>query len=327
MALIESPSLAYMDRKRWCLACNDGRSAGLRMTRVMNKKNILRFGLPKGSLQEATLQKMAKAGFNISVSSRSYIPYVDDPELEMRLIRAQEISRYVEHGFLDCGITGHDWVLENGSKVHEVGEFQFNKATRQTAKWVLAVPEDSRIKSVKDLNGKRIATELVNSTRKYLRRHKVKAEVEFSWGATEMKAHELVDAIVDITETGSSLRANKLRVVDTLLTSTPRLIANHDAWKDPWKRKKIETLALLLKGALEAESKVGLKMNVARKHLPALLKALPALRNPTISHLSQEGWVAVETIIDEPVVREIIPALKAAGAEGIIEYPLNKVVY
>jgi len=294
---------------------------------MKNKSKILRFGLPKGSLQDATLQKMAKAGYNISVSSRSYIPYVDDPELEIRLIRAQEISRYVEHGYLDCGITGYDWVQENGSKVHQVGEFQFNKATRQTARWVLAVPEDSPIKSIKDLAGKRIATELVNSTRKYLRKHKVKAEVEFSWGATEMKAHELVDAIVDITETGSSLRANKLRIVDTLLSSTPRLIANHDSWKDAWKRKKIETLALLLKGALEAESKVGLKMNISEKNLPGLLKALPALRNPTISHLSQPGWVAVETIIDEPVVRELIPALKAAGAEGIIEYPLNKVVY
>ena len=294
---------------------------------MKNTKKILRFGLPKGSLQEATLQKMAKAGYNISVSSRSYIPYVDDPELEIRLIRAQEISRYVEHGYLDCGITGYDWVQENGSKVHQVGEFQFNKATRQTARWVLAVPEDSPIKSIKDLAGKRIATELVNSTRKYLRKHKVKAEVEFSWGATEMKAHELVDAIVDITETGSSLRANKLRIVDTLLSSTPRLIANHGSWKDTWKRKKIETLSLLLKGALEAESKVGLKMNISQKNLPGLLKALPALRNPTISHLSQEGWVAVETIIDEPVVRELIPALKAAGAEGIIEYPLNKVVY
>ena len=294
---------------------------------MKDTKKILRFGLPKGSLQEATLQKMAKAGYNISVSSRSYIPYVDDPELEIRLIRAQEISRYVEHGYLDCGITGYDWVQENGSKVHQVGEFQFNKATHRTARWVLAVPEDSSIKTVKDLAGKRIATELVNSTRKYLRKHKVKAEVEFSWGATEMKAHELVDAIVDITETGSSLRANKLRIVDTLLSSTPRLIANHDSWKNEWKRKKIETLALLLKGALEAESKVGLKMNVSEKNLPGLLKALPALRNPTISHLSQKGWVAVETIIDEPVVRELIPALKAAGAEGIIEYPLNKVVY
>lgn len=293
----------------------------------MNKNAVLRFGLPKGSLQEATLEKMAKAGFNISVSSRSYIPYVDDPELEIRLIRAQEISRYVEHGYLDCGITGHDWIQENSSKVHEVGVFQFNKATRQTARWVLAVPENSPIKTVKDLKGKRIATELVKMTRKYLRKHKVKAEVEFSWGATEMKAHELVDAIVDITETGSSLRANKLRIVDTLLESTPRLITNHESWKHPWKRRKVETLALLLKGALEAEAKVGLKMNISRQNLAALLKSLPALRNPTISNLSLEGWVAVETIIDEHVVRELIPALKAAGAEGIIEYPLNKVVY
>ena len=293
----------------------------------MKKKQVLRFGLPKGSLQEATIEKMGKAGFNISVSSRSYIPYVDDEELEIRLIRAQEISRYVDHGYLDCGITGYDWIQENGSKVHEVSELQFNKATRQTARWVLAVPENSPIQSVKDLKGKRIATELVNQTKKYLRQHKVKAEVEFSWGATEMKAHELVDAIVDITETGSSLRANKLRIVDTLLSSTPRLIANHTAWQDSWKRRKIETLALLLKGALEAETKVGLKMNIAQKNLDNLLRALPALRNPTISGLSQAGWVAVETIIDEHIVRELIPALKAAGAEGIIEYPLNKVVY
>jgi len=287
----------------------------------------LRLGLPTGSLQEAAIEKMAKAGFNVSVSSRSYIPYVDDEELEIRLIRAQEISRYVEHGFLDCGITGYDWIQENGSKVYEVGEFLFSKATRQPARWVLCVPEDSPVKSVKDLEGKRIATEVVNLTKKYLRKHKVKAEVEFSWGATEVKAHELVDAIVEITETGSSLRANKLRIVDTLLTSTPRLIANHDAWLDHWKRQKIETLALLLKGALEAEAKVGLKMNIAQKNLAALLERLPALRNPTISQLSQAGWVAVETIIDERIVREILPKLKAAGAEGIIEYPLNKVVY
>src|SRR5262245_4193843 len=293
----------------------------------MSKPQKLRFGLPKGSLQEATIEKMAKAGWNVSVSSRSYIPYVDDEELEIRMIRAQEISRYVEHGYLDCGITGHDWIVENGSKVHEVGEFLFSKATRKPTRWVLAVPEDSAIKSAKDLQGKRIATEVVNLTRKYLRRHKVKAEVEFSWGATEVKAPEVVDAIVEITETGSSLRANKLRIVETLLVSTPRLIANHASWKDPWKRKKIETMALLLRGALEAEAKVGLKMNVARKNLDNLLKTLPALRNPTISSLSQEGWVAVETIIDEHVVRELIPALKAAGAEGIIEYPLNKVVY
>ncbi len=293
----------------------------------MPSKNLLRLGLPKGSLQEATLQKFAKAGFNIQVSSRSYVPYVDDAELEIRMIRAQEISRYVEHGYLDCGLTGHDWIVENGSKVHEVGEFLFSKATRQAARWVLAVPEDSPIKSVKDLEGKRIATEVVNLTKKYLKKNGVRAVVEFSWGATEVKAHELVDAIVDITETGSSLKANKLRIVDTLLTSTPRLIVNHDAWKDSWKRRKVETLALLLKGALEAETKVGLKMNIARSRLAELLAKLPALRNPTISSLSQEGWVAVETIIDEHVVRDIIPQLKDAGAEGIIEYPLNKVVY
>src|SRR5438477_12740223 len=214
---------------------------------MTNKKQVLRFGLPKGSLQEATIEKMAKAGFNISVSSRSYIPYVDDEEMEIRLIRAQEISRYVEHGYLDCGITGYDWIKENGSKVHEVGEFQFSKATRQPARWVLAVPEDSAIKSVKDLAGKRIATEVVNITKRYLKKHGVKAEVEFSWGATEVKAHEMVDAIVEITETGASLRANKLRIVETLLTSTPRLVVNHDSWKNKWKREKIETMALLLK--------------------------------------------------------------------------------
>src|SRR5437868_7768330 len=233
----------------------------------MKSKPKLRFGLPKGSLQEATIEKMAKAGFNIQVSSRSYVPYVDDDELEVRLIRAQEISRYVEHGYLDCGITGHDWVQENGSDVHEVGEFLFSKATRQPARWVLAVPEDSPIKSVKDLNGKSIATEVVNLTKRYLKKNGVKAEVEFSWGATEVKAHELVDAIVEITETGSSLRANHLRIVDTLLISTPRLIVNHASWSEKWKRKKIETMALLLRGAMEAETKVGLKMNIARKDL------------------------------------------------------------
>jgi ATP phosphoribosyltransferase len=293
----------------------------------MSEKRILRLGLPKGSLQEATIEKMAKAGYNIQVSSRSYVPYVDDEELEIRLIRAQEISRYVDHGYLDCGITGYDWIQENGSDVHEIGEFIFSKSTRQAARWVLAVPENSPIRSAKDLEGKRIATEVVNLTKNYLAKHGVKAIVEFSWGATEFKAQELVDAIVELTETGSSLRANNLRIVDTLLSSTPRLIANHDAWTDQWKREKIETLAMLLKGALEAETKVGVKMNVSQENLAKLLQSLPALRNPTVSSLSRPDWVAVETIIDEQIVRELIPRLKAAGAEGIIEYPLNKVVY
>jgi ATP phosphoribosyltransferase len=293
----------------------------------MQNNPMLKLGLPKGSLQEAALAKMAKAGYNIQVNNRSYAPYVDDEHLLVRLIRSQEISRYVELGYLVCGLTGHDWIVENGSKVHEVGEFQFSKASNHPARWVLAVSEFSPIQSVKDLEGKRVATEVVNITRRYLQQHGVKAEIEFSWGATEIKAHELVDAIVEITETGSSLRANKLRIVDTLLVSTPRLIANHTAWQDPWKRQKIETMALLLRGAIEAESKVGLKMNLQQKDLEGLLRTLPALRNPTISSLSLAGWVAVETIIDEKVVRELIPQLKAAGAEGIIEYPLNKVVY
>jgi ATP phosphoribosyltransferase len=230
---------------------------------------------------------------------------------------------------LDAGLTGVDWIHENGvaGDVHEVCEFVFSKATRQPTRWVLAVPEESEIRTVKDLEGKRIATEVVGMTRRWLRKHGVKAEVEFSWGATEVKARELVDAIVDVTETGSSLRANKLRIVDTLLVSTPRLVANKAAWKDPWIRSKIETIALLLKGAIEAEIKVGLKMNIREKDLPNLLQSLPSLRNPTVSGLSLSGWVAVETIIDEPVVRELIPRLKAFGAEGIIEYPLNKVVY
>lgn len=289
----------------------------------------LRLGLPKGSLQDATLEKFAKAGWNITVSSRSYEPYVDDPELQIRLIRAQEIGRYVALGYLDAGLTGHDWIVENGvaNKVHEVGEFVFSKATRQPTRWVLAVPEESPIKTVKDLEGKRIATEVMGLTKSWLRKNKVKADVEFSWGATEVKARELVDAIVDVTETGSSLRANKLRIVDTLLVSTPRLVSNKDSWKDGWKRAKIENIAMLLRGAIQAEGMVGLKMNVRSDNLAPLLQSLPALRNPTVSSLSQSGWVAVETVIDEAVVREMIPQLKAAGAEGIIEYPLNKVVY
>lgn len=290
-------------------------------------KNLLRLGLPKGSLQESTFALLAKAGWKISTSSRSYIPRTDDPELELRLIRAQEISRYVEHGYLDAGLTGADWIAENDSDVQVVAEIAYSKQTTNPARWVLAVPNDSTIKSVKDLQGKRIATELVQHTRRWLKKNGVTAEVEFSWGATEMKAPELVDAIVDITETGSSLRANNLRIVEELVRSFPQLIANKQSWKNTWKKQKIETLALLLRGALQAEEKVGLKMNVPRKQLDSLLQQLPALRNPTIATLSRADWVAVETIIDEKVVREIIPQLKAAGAEGIIEYPLNKVIY
>jgi ATP phosphoribosyltransferase len=237
------------------------------------------------------------------------------------------MSVYVERGYLDCGITGLDWIKENNSKVHEVGEFLFSKATRRPARWVLAVPEKSKIKSVKDLQGKRIATEVVGLTKRWLKKNGVKAEVEFSWGATEVKAHELVDAIVEVTETGSSLRANNLRIVEELMSSTPRLIANKDAWKNKWKREKIETMAMLLRGALDAEAMVGLKLNIKQADLIKVLKKLPALRNPTVNELSQTGWVAVDTVIEEHVAREIIPSLKAAGAEGIIEYPLNKVVY
>ena len=292
----------------------------------MKSKSILRFGLPKGSLQEATIEKMAKAGFNIHVSSRSYVPYVDDEELEIRLIRAQEISRYVEHGYLDCGITGHDWIIENGSQVHEVGEFLFSKATRKPTRWVLAVPEDSPIKSAKDLNGKRIATEVVNLTKKYLRRHGVKAEVEFSWGATEVKPPMLADAIVEVTETGSSLRANRLRIIDNVLESNTQVIANKASWADAFKRRKLENLALMLCGAIAAQGRVGLMLNVDRRYLDAVLAVLPALKRPTVSQLSDDGWVAVNTVIEESTARDIIPRLKAANAQGIVEYPLNKVV-
>lgn len=294
---------------------------------MSNDTKVLKLGLPKGSLQEAAVEKMGKAGWHIQVSSRSYVPHVDDKELDIRLFRAQEISRYVEYGYLDCGLTGYDWICENRSNVREVGEFCFSKVSSRPARWVLAVPEESDIKSVKDLQGKRIATEVVNLTQDYLKRNGVTAEVEFSWGATEVKARELVDAIVDVTETGSSLRAARLKIIDTLLTSTPRLIANHSAWNDPWKQNKINTIAMMLKGVMAAESKVGLKLNIERKNLEKLLAGLPALRKPTIAELSLPGWVAVETIIDESVARELIPQLKAAGAEGIIEYPLNKIVF
>ena len=286
----------------------------------------LKIALPKGSLEEATYQLFKKAGFSISVGSRSYFPSIDDTELEVILFRPQEMSRYIEDGIVDCGLTGHDWILENESDVQELCELQYSKRTRNPIRWVLAVHNDSPFKSVKDLEGKKVVTELVNATKNYLKKHKVSAEVEFSWGATEVKPPRLADAIVEATETGSSLRANNLRIVDTILTSVPKFIANKASYKDAWKRRKMENVVLLLQGAIRAQEKVGLKMNVSKKDLPAILKILPALKKPTISSLSEEGWYDVDTIIDESVVRELIPELKKAGASGIIEYPLNKVI-
>ncbi len=289
--------------------------------------NKLKLGLPKGSLQESTVKMFRKAGFYIGISERSYFPSIDDKEIECVLFRAQEMARYVEDGILDVGITGNDWILENNSDVVRVEELIYAKQSMRPVRWVLAVPEASKIKSVKDLNGKSIATELVNVTKRYLKKNKVKAHVEFSWGATEVKAIMGMDAIVEVTETGSSLRANKLREVVTICESTSQLIANRKSWANPWKRNKIENLALLLKGAILAEDKVGLKMNVAKKNLKDVLNLLPALKKPTISNLTDPNWVDVETIIDEKVVKHLIPGLKRAGAEGIIEYPLNKVIY
>lgn len=284
-------------------------------------------GLPKGSLEESTMKLFAKAGFNITKSSRSYRPAINDDELDGRFVRAQEISRYVEHGYFDCGLTGYDWVVENNADVVEVCDLVYSRASRTKSRWVLAVPEDSPVQKAEDLEGKYVATEVVNIVEKYFAEKGVKANVEFSWGATEVKVPDLVDAIVDLTETGSSLRANKLRIVDTLLETNTKLIANKASWENPEKRKKIEQISLLLQAALEAGDKVGLKLNIRRTNLDEILEKLPSLRNPTISNLGDERWVAVETIIEESVVREIIPALKDLGAEGIIEYPLNKVVY
>lgn len=294
---------------------------------VSDPTPLLMLGLPKGSLEESTKNLFAKAGWKITTSSRSYKPSIDDAELDGRFIRAQEVSRYVEHGFFDCGLTGYDWIQENNSDVVEVCDLVYSRASNQKSRWVLCVPENSPIQKPEDLAGKRVATELVNTVKRYFEQKKVKVEVEFSWGATEVKVPDLVDAIVDITETGSSLRANKLRIVDTLLYTATKLIANKASWANPAKRKKIETIALLLTGALEAESKVGLKMNAPKAVLETIIKAIPALRNPTISPLSSPDWVALETVIDESVVREIIPQLKSIGAEGIVEYPLNKVVF
>ncbi|HSV43708.1 MAG TPA: ATP phosphoribosyltransferase [Candidatus Bathyarchaeia archaeon] len=290
--------------------------------------NKLRLGLPKGSLQEATIKIFDKAGFRIYVSERSYFPSIDDEEIDPVLLRAQEISRYVEEEVLDCGITGADWTLENGSKIVPLADLVYAKQSSQKVRWVLAVPENSKIRSVKDLEGKRIATELVNVTQKYLKENGVTADVEFSWGATEAKvATGLVDAVVELTETGSSLRAHKLRIVTTVCESTTQLIANKKAAKDPWQRQKMEQIAMLLKGAIDADGMVGLKLNVENKDLDKVLKILPSLKDPTISHLAEEGWLALETIIHESKVRTLIPELKRAGGQGIIEYPLNKIIF
>lgn len=294
---------------------------------MASKPNKLKLGIPKGSLQEATVRMFKKAGFYLGISERSYFPSIDDDEIECVLFRAQEMSRYVDDGILDAGITGNDWILENGSNVVRVAELVYAKQSNRPVRWVLAVPQDSRIKSVKDLKGKKIATELVNVTKQYLAKNKVKSDVEFSWGATEVKTAVGVDAIVEVTETGSSLRANKLREVATVCTSTTQLIANRKSWLNPWKRAKIENLALLLKGAIAAEDKVGLKMNVKKSDLKAVLTLLPAMKKPTISNLTDPDWCDVDTIIDEKVVKYLIPQLKRAGAQGIIEYPLNKVIY
>jgi ATP phosphoribosyltransferase len=293
------------------------------------KVKVLKLGLPKGSLQEATFKMFKKAGFNVSLSSeRSYFPSIDDPEIEPVLLRAQEMSRYVQDGALDCGITGNDWILENRSEVARITDLVYAKQSLNKVRWVLAVPQDSGVKTIKDLQGKRIATELVNVTRDYFKSKKIKVDVEFSWGATEVKVSAgLVDAIVELTETGRSLRANNLVEIATLCESTTQFIANKNSYKDSWKKAKMEQVALLLKGAISAEEKVGLKMNVRKKDLKRVIERLPALKKPTISGLSEDGWYAVETIIDEKVVRVLIPELKKVGAQGIIEYPLNKVIY
>jgi ATP phosphoribosyltransferase len=287
----------------------------------------LKLGFPKGSLQESTMELFRKAGIRIHASERSYFPSCDDEEIEIMMVRSQEMAKYVEDGVFDVGLTGYDWICESGAKVREICELIYAKSGFRPVRWVLAVPKDSKFATIKDLNGKRVATELVNYVKKYFARHKVKAEIEFSWGATEAKAPMLVDAIVELTETGSSLRANNLRIVEEILISTTRFIANRKALNDPWKKNKIENLAILLQGALAAEGMVGLKMNVARKNLNKISGILPALKRPTISQLSEPEWVALEVIIEEKIVKKILPELKRAGAEGIIEYPLNKIIY
>jgi len=292
----------------------------------MSDAPTLKLGIPAGSLQEATGELFRKSGYKITFASRSYYPSIDDPEIQCTLIRAQEMPRYVQDGSLDCGLTGYDWILENEADVHEVAELVFSKVSKRPVRWVLAVPNDSPIQGVKDLQGKRVATEVVSLTRRWLAQHGVTAHVEFSWGATEVKPPRLADAIVEVTETGSSLRANNLRIVAELMQSTTRFIANHKAYADTWKRQKIDDLVLMLQGAMAAEGKVGLMMNVRTADLKAVVAILPALQKPTISSLSDSEWVAVNTILDENVVRHIVPQLKQAGARGIVEYPLSKII-
>ena len=287
---------------------------------------ILKLGIPAGSLQESTAALFSRAGYNIKFASRSYFPTVDDPEIECMLIRAQEMGRYVENGILDAGITGYDWILETNADVHEICELVFSKVSRRPVRWVLCVPEDSPLKTIKDLQGKRIATEAVGLTTRFLEKHGVQAQVEFSWGATEVKPPKLADAIVEVTETGSSLRANNLRIMDEVLQSTTRFIANRTAYADDWVKSKIDNIALMLQSCLEAEGKVGLMMNVHQRDLDAVLRILPALQTPTVSHLSDSEWVALNTIVDESIVRSTIPQLKQAGARGIVEYPISKII-
>ena len=289
-------------------------------------ENKLKLGLPKGSLQESTFKMFGKAGYKINVGERSYFPSIDDEDMECILIRAQEMARYVEDGAIDVGLTGKDWIVETNADVVEVSELVYAKQGLKKVKWVLAVPNDSKIKTMKDLNGKRIATEVVNIAKAYFRKNGVEAKVEFSWGATEVKAPRLADAIIEVTETGSSLRANNLRIMDTVFESTVRLIANKDSIKDKWKKEKIEKIAMLLRGALAAEEKVGLMMNVEKKNLDNILKILPALQKPTISELSDKNWLDIMAIVNEKLVRDLIPELKKKGASGIVEFPLNKVI-
>ena len=293
---------------------------------MKSQNKVLRLGLPKGSLQESTLKLFRKAGYHISVASRSYYPVFEDVQIESMLIRAQEMARYVENGILDCGLTGYDWIMEQAADVKEVAELNYAKEGLRPVKWVIAVPNDSKIRSIKDLNGKRIATELVGFTKRYLKSKNIRADIDFSWGATEVKPPHLADAIVELTETGNSLRANNLRILETILESSTRFISNKKAWQDKWKQQKMENIVMLLKGALAAEEKVGLKMNVSKRDLKRVMGLLPSMHSPTISTLSDAGWYDLDVVIDERTICDLIPKLKKAGATGIVEYKLNKVI-